>query len=62
MGQEAINQIQADWISMATHWVGSEWQQSEGIIINLLQSEYSKHEIWAIILVNNARINDCVTS
>jgi hypothetical protein len=26
MGQEAIDQIWANWISMATHRAGSEWQ------------------------------------
>jgi hypothetical protein len=57
MGQEAIDQIRANWISMATHRAGSDWQQSEGIVINLLQSGYSKGEIWAIILVDDARIN-----
>lgn len=57
MGQEAIDQIWADWISMATHQAGSEWQQSEGIVINLLQSRYSKCEIQAIILVGGAGID-----
>jgi hypothetical protein len=36
MGQKAIDQIQADWISMATHRAASKWQHSEGIAINLL--------------------------
>ncbi len=57
MGQEAINQIWADWISMATHWAGFKWQQLEGIVINLLQSEYSEREIQAIIPVDDARID-----
>jgi len=42
---------------MATHWVGFKGQQLEGIIINLLQSEYSKRKIRAIIPVGSARIN-----
>jgi hypothetical protein len=56
MGQKAIDQIRADWISMATHWAGSKWQQSEGIVINLLQSEYWKRKIRAIIPIDDARI------
>jgi hypothetical protein len=47
MGQEVIDQI----------WAGSKWQQSEGIVINLLQSQYLRREIWAIIPINNIRIN-----
>jgi hypothetical protein len=42
---------------MATHRTSFEWQQSEGIIINLLQNGYSEREIRAIILVSDVRIN-----
>ncbi|CAK9229444.1 unnamed protein product [Sphagnum troendelagicum] len=42
---------------MATHWARFKWQQSEGIVINLLQSKYSEHKIRAIIPVGGARVN-----
>jgi len=35
MGQQVIDQIQVDWISMVTHRVDSAWQQSKDIVINL---------------------------
>jgi hypothetical protein len=57
MGQKVIDQIRADWISMETHHANFKWQQLKGIVINLLQSGYSKCEIRAIILVSGARIN-----
>ncbi len=57
MGQEAIDQIRADWISMATHRASSKWQQLEGIIINLLQSGYLECEIRTIIPVGGTKIN-----
>ncbi len=42
---------------MATHWAGFKWQQLEGIVINLFQSEYLECEIRAIIPVDDARID-----
>ncbi len=34
--QDTIDKIRADWASMKLDWVGAEWQQSEGIIMNLI--------------------------
>jgi uncharacterized protein YsxB (DUF464 family) len=42
---------------MATHRADFEWQESKGIIINLLQNGYLECKIWAIIPINGARIN-----
>jgi hypothetical protein len=42
---------------VATDRVGAEWQQLEGIIMNLTQNEFSKREIWAILPVGGSRIS-----
>jgi hypothetical protein len=57
IGQDAIDKIRADWVFMETDWASAEWQQSEGIIMNMIQSEFLKHEIWAVLPLGGSKIN-----
>jgi len=45
IGQNVIDKIYVDWASMETNQAGAKWQQSEGIIMNLIQNGFLKHEI-----------------
>jgi hypothetical protein len=45
IGQNVIDKIYVDWVSMETNQAGAKWQQSEGIIMNLIQNKFLKHEI-----------------
>jgi hypothetical protein len=36
IGQDAIDKIRANWVSMETDSAGAKWQQLEGIIMNMI--------------------------
>ncbi|EGZ21047.1 hypothetical protein PHYSODRAFT_409304, partial [Phytophthora sojae] len=37
LGEERVQQIRRDWDSWDTSYGGKEWQQSEGVVLQLLQ-------------------------
>jgi hypothetical protein len=45
ISQNVINKICADWASMETNQASVKWQQSESIIMNLIQSGFSERQI-----------------
>nr|XP_032818404.1 uncharacterized protein LOC116947095 [Petromyzon marinus] len=56
LGAAAIVKIRQDWDAMETGRAGSEWQQSEGIILNLVQMQLSEREIRTILPVGGSRL------
>ncbi|ETP35295.1 hypothetical protein F442_16480 [Phytophthora nicotianae P10297] len=59
LGEDTAEMIRNDWDQMNTGQGGSEWEQSEGIVIQLLQQGLSEREIRAIIPVVVAALQDC---
>ncbi|EEY60620.1 uncharacterized protein PITG_22996 [Phytophthora infestans T30-4] len=56
LGEDTVKKIRSDWDQMNTRRDGSEWQQSEGIVIQFLQQGLSEREIRAVIPVGGSRI------
>ncbi|XP_078732831.1 uncharacterized protein LOC144947479 isoform X1 [Lampetra fluviatilis] len=57
LGDDAVRKIRDDWQSMETDRSGSEWQQSERIVLQMLQQGLSERVIRAIIPVGGSRIH-----
>ena len=55
LGADKIATIRQDWSAIETALAGSEWQQSEGMIMNLIQIGLSEREIRAILRVGRLR-------
>jgi hypothetical protein len=52
-----VKKLRDDWNSWDTSYGGTEWQQSEGIVLQLLQQGLSQIEIRAISPVGGSRID-----
>ena len=57
LGEARVEKIRTDWGAMESGVGGSEWMQSEGIIISLLQCGLSEIEIRAVIPVGGSKID-----
>lgn len=57
LGEHVANDIRELWDSMETKRAGSKWEQSEGIIINLIQQNIPENVIRAIVHVGGSRID-----
>ena len=56
LGEQTLAKMREDWAMMETGAAGREWETSDGIVINLIQSGFSEMEIRAIIPVGGYKI------
>ena len=56
MGEDVVKKMRSDWDSWETGRGGREWQQSEGVVLQLLQHGFSERVIKAVIPVGGSRI------
>ncbi|EGZ13897.1 hypothetical protein PHYSODRAFT_513752, partial [Phytophthora sojae] len=54
LGEDVVKKIRSDWDSWDTSYGGKEWQQSEGVVLNLLQ-QLSDREIRSILPIGGSR-------
>eukprot|EP00644_Phytophthora_capsici_P014791 jgi/Phyca11/553489/estExt2_Genewise1Plus.C_PHYCAscaffold_530217 len=57
LGVESVTKLREDWNSWDTRYGGSEWQQSEGVVMHLLQQGQSQCDIRTIIPVGGSRVD-----
>jgi hypothetical protein len=57
LGADTVKQIRQDWESWDTNFGGREWQQSEGVVLQLIQQGLSERVIRSIIPVGGSRIS-----
>lgn len=56
VGQEAIAELKSKWDTMNTKYGGEEWQQEEGIVLDMMHQDLSDNVIRAIFPVGGSRI------
>jgi hypothetical protein len=56
LGLETVQKIQREWAQWDTGRGGREWQQSEGVVMQLIQQSFSSIVIQSIIPVGGSRI------
>ncbi|EGZ22240.1 hypothetical protein PHYSODRAFT_461005, partial [Phytophthora sojae] len=56
LGEEKVQEIRREWDSWETEFGGREWEQSEGVILQLIQQGLSERVIRAILPVGGSRV------
>ncbi|OWY97879.1 hypothetical protein PHMEG_00031484 [Phytophthora megakarya] len=57
LGEDTLKEMGDDWGSWDTKYGSAEWEQSEGVVLNLLQQGFSEREIKAILPVGGSRVS-----